>query len=509
MPEDGALLAGVPMSTRFKGYEGFLGLTTLLWLACAHGVRPAPNLAGARVGPFPCANGQSRARTDCAGAPFAACATPGLGSSSGECRATTGRESFRYSVQFTTNQHGVPEPTCTRPVCRELLAAIEGATQSVDFALYGIRSQSSFIDALVAAQARGVTVRGVVDSENADCTKFGYPDTPRLVRALRPGSVICDTGPGFGDIMHNKFLIIDHAKVWTGSTNISDTELGGEYNTDVAVLIGSRELAAIYATEFDEMFRGSFHRRKTDNTVHVLDGSHFTDGSIVKSYFSPTDDARDHAVLPLLASAKKTVDIAMFYFTSQPIAEAILAAKARGVTVRMVLDAGGASHPASKHRQLCAASIEVKTENWGGKSHSKWAVSDHDVPGAAAVVFGSMNWTEAGNVNNDENTLYIRNDGFAAEFHREFERQWADLASVPPCKPVSVEGADSSACSPRNDCTKSCTSGSCCDGVDNDYDRRTDLEEEACACADGIDNDGDGYVDGDDFDCKVVNDLPE
>lgn len=34
-------------------------------------------------------------------------------------------------------------------------------------------------------------------------------------------------------------------KVWTGSTNISDTELGGEYNSDVAALISSYKLAEI------------------------------------------------------------------------------------------------------------------------------------------------------------------------------------------------------------------------------------------------------------------------
>ena len=138
---------------------------------------------------------------------------------------------------------------------------------------------------------------------------------------------------------------------------------------------------------------GLFHKRKTDNTLHVVDGGHFTDGTIVKSYFSPTDHARDNAVIPLVDAATATLDIAMFYFTSQEIADAILAARARGVAVRMVLDAGGAANAYSKHPQLCAAGIAVKTENWGGKSHSKWAVADAGARGRAAVVFGSMNWT--------------------------------------------------------------------------------------------------------------------
>jgi phosphatidylserine/phosphatidylglycerophosphate/cardiolipin synthase-like enzyme len=474
-----------------------------VWLADNAGTE----LAGTRVGPFSCGNGESQSRADCSTAVFGACAAPNLGASSGTCAVGDFPEAFAYSVQFTTNQHGGPEATCRRPVCRELLVALDAAQTSIDFAIYGIRAQSHIIAALASAQNRGVVVRGVVDSENADCTAFSYPDTPALVRGLTAGSVHCDVGGGYSYIMHNKFFVIDGQKVWTGSTNISDTELGGEYNSDVAAILSSYKLAEIYRGEFEEMYTGGlFHKRKTDNTLHAIDAGHFTDGTVVKSYFSPTDQARANAVVPLIDAATATLDIAMFYFTSQEISDAIVAARARGVAVRMVLDAGGAANAYSKHRDLCAAGIAVKTENWGGKSHSKWAVADAGVPGAAAVVFGSMNWTGAGDTENDENTLYVKNGGLSAAFHTEFERQWADLAGVPVCTTVSVEGADSSVCSPATNCSSSCTSGSCCDGLDNDYDGKTDLAEEACGCTGGIDNDNDGYVDLDDWDCKPIDD---
>ena len=474
-----------------------------VWLGDTAGAE----LTGTRVGPFACANGESQSRADCSVAAFGPCAAPNLGASSGTCAPGDFPEPFAYSVKFTTNQHGSPESTCHRPVCQELALAIAGAERSIDFAIYGMRAQPHIIQALVAAQNRGVVVRGVVDSENADCTAFGYPDTPNLIGALAPGSVHCDLGGGFSYIMHNKFFVFDAHKVWTGSTNLSDTELGGEYNSDVAALLTSYKLAEIYRGEFEEMYgAGLFHKRKADNTLHVIDGAHFTDGTTVKSYFSPTDHARDNAVIPLANAATTTLDIAMFYFTSQEIADAILAAKGRGVAVRMVIDASGAGNAYSKHSQLCSAQIGVKTENWGGKSHSKWAVADAGVPGAAAVVFGSMNWTGAGDSDNDENTLYVKNDGFAAAFRAEFERQWADLGAVPPCTSVSAEGADSSVCSPADNCSASCASGSCCDGIDNDYDRKTDLAEEACGCGDGVDNDADGYTDLDDWDCRAIVD---
>jgi phosphatidylserine/phosphatidylglycerophosphate/cardiolipin synthase-like enzyme len=198
---------------------------------------------------------------------------------------------------------------------------------------------------------------------------------------------------------------------------------------------------------------------------------------VVRSYFSPTDHAVANAVLPIIQQASQTLDVAMFFLTSQPIADSLVQAKQRGVAVRLVLDAGGASNSYSKHGQLCNAGIAVKVENWGGKSHSKWVVADAAQPNSAAVVFGSMNFTASGDEQNDENTLYVKNAAFASAFQSEFNRQWSDLTAVPNCTSVSVEGTDSSTCSPRNNCGASCSSGSCCDGLDNDYDGKLDLAE--------------------------------
>ena len=476
--------------------------TDQVWLVDSDAVERA----GTRVGPFACAAGTSQSRIDCSIGAFGACAAHTLGASVGSCTAGDFPEPFTFNLQFTQNQHGRPESSCNRPVCQTLLSALNSAQYSVEFALYGVRSQPAIIDALGAAQNRGVSVRGVVDSESADCTVFGYPDTPALIQALGPGNVVCDVGAGYSYIMHNKFFVIDGTRVWTGSTNVSDTETGGEYNSDVAALIESYRLAEIYTAEFNEMHAGLFHHRKADNTAHVIDSTHYTDGTVVRSYFSPTDHAVANAVLPIIQQASQTLDVAMFFLTSQPIADSLVQAKQRGVAVRLVLDAGGASNSYSKHGQLCNAGIAVKVENWGGKSHSKWVVADAAQPNSAAVVFGSMNFTASGDEQNDENTLYVKNGAFASAFQSEFNRQWSDLTAVPSCTSVSVEGTDSSTCSPRNNCGASCSSGSCCDGLDNDYDGKLDLAEEACACGDGIDNDGDGYIDFDDYDCKNLPD---
>jgi hypothetical protein len=120
----------------------------------------ASSLPNSRVGPFSCSAGAAQAPADCSIAAFSPCGTPNVSTSSGACSAGDVPEAFTYSVKFTMNQHGLPESSCTRPVCQELLAAIDTAETSIDFAIYGIRAQPDIIDALVAAQGRGVAVRG-------------------------------------------------------------------------------------------------------------------------------------------------------------------------------------------------------------------------------------------------------------------------------------------------------------------------------------------------------------
>lgn len=83
-----------------------------------------------------------------------------------------------------------------------------------------------------------------------------------------------------------------------------------------------------------------------------------------------------HAIILAINTADTSLDIAIFYLTSQEIIEAVLASKGRGANVRVIIDATGASNQYSKHDQLCLAGIPVKIENWNDKMHMKALVAD-------------------------------------------------------------------------------------------------------------------------------------
>ncbi len=354
-----------------------------------------------------------------------------------------------YDVYFTDHVNTVvPGATGPKATSQALIAAIDNATTSIDFALYGLGGAEDVLDALVDAVGRGVTVRGVADTSATGY--YSYSDTDLLISSLPAGAVVTDDDDR---IMHNKFFVFDDRYVWTGSGNLSDTGIYWEYNANWSILIDHVQLAAAYKTEFNEMYAGDFHTDKTDNTTHIF--PILSDGTEIRSYFAPTDDAVTNAILPAINGAVSTLDCRIFYFTRTDVRDALIAAHNRGVTVRMIIDASGAESQYSVHEDLRTAGIDVKVENWPGKEHMKALAADNEV-----VILGSQNWTGSGNTDSDENTLYIKNTTLAQAYTTDFNANWA---SIPNTWLAGNPGAES-ANSP----------GTLYDFIDNDHDHLTD-----------------------------------
>ncbi len=263
-----------------------------------------------------------------------------------------------------------------------------------------------------------------------------------------------------GDIMHNKFFVIDGRIVWTGSANISDSGTGG-YNANIALLIDNREVASFYAMEFEQMYTlGLYHQEKKlfrNKFLRTKVGD-----SVVEVSFSPQGDTVETLVRPLIKRANRYIDVSMFFLTHTKLAGDLISAHQRGVNVRVIIDATAASNGYSKHEILRAAGIPVKVENWGGKMHMKATVID-----GRHVIAGSMNWTAAGERKNDENTVIVHDPAIAAEVHRFFNHLWASIPDRWLSGRPDPESRDSST--------------ACWDGVDNDFDGLVDGRDPGCS----------------------------
>lgn len=293
-----------------------------------------------------------------------------------------------------------------------LLNLINNATTSLDMAIYGLNRQS-IVDALIAAHVRGVTVRVVGDDEAATVSYQPY------YQMLTDAGIPIVTDSSLSIIEHNKFLVVDGQIVWTGSTNWTDT--GFTLNANNSVVITDTTLAAVYTTEFSEMWNGNFQGAKTDNTAHLFNYN----GLQLESYFSPTDLVA-FEVWDELAEADETIHFAMFFWTDDLLTNRVIERLGAGVAVNGMFDQLGEANGSSGDEAMCAAGARIGIESSAGKLHDKFAIID--VNGSdPTVILGSYNWTESGAYSNDENTLIIHDATLAQAYYAEWQRLWASI----------------------------------------------------------------------------------
>ena len=339
-----------------------------------------------------------------------------------------------------------PSNACETPICRVLVQKINESQNSIDFAIYGYTKIPAIQKALEKAQQRGVKIRLVydLDKNNANI----YPDTLYLSKIFADNQHDNEQS-----LMHNKFFIFDNKTVLTGSANISNTDMSG-FNSNAVVLIESKNIADIYSQEFEQMFSGKFHKQKSK--IH----SDFSDGDL-RVYFSPKDKAITTQVIPLIDSAQKYVYIPAFLITHKELTQSLINASGRGVSVKLILDATNTHGNHSKFNLLRQKGIQVKTENFAGKLHSKSIIIDD-----LYTIIGSMNFSKSGEGANDENLVIIKNCDIAIFYKTFFQYLWQRIPDKWLKYNARAESFDSV--------------GSCSDGVDNDFDGKIDKADEGC-----------------------------
>lgn len=138
----------------------------------------------------------------------------------------------------------------------------------------------------------------------------------------------------------------------------------------------------------------------------------------IEVYFSPNGGA-EQAVVRAIKDAEKSIDIAMYYFTSNEITWVVVEAHEKGRAIRVYLDESQRTEECSKSRFLAERGIPVRFEKGGGLMHNKFAVIDGQV-----LITGSFNWTASAEERNDGNLLIIGDAALAKVFAGKFEEYW-------------------------------------------------------------------------------------
>jgi phosphatidylserine/phosphatidylglycerophosphate/cardiolipin synthase-like enzyme len=123
-------------------------------------------------------------------------------------------------------------------------------------------------------------------------------------------------------------------------------------------------------------------------------------------------------------AAQTSIHIASFEFDLTPVAQALIAAKQRGVDVRWVTDdEQGLEADAEPDRGQLAmlqnAGIEIRSDTRSALMHNKFWIFDGQI-----VWTGSTNITESAIFKQDNNTIVIQSPELAAIYENEFQEMW-------------------------------------------------------------------------------------
>lgn len=310
----------------------------------------------------------------------------------------------------------LPQQRPPSPLLDALLADIDAARGSVDLAAFDL-DLADVTDALLRAQARRVDVRVVVDSENLETPEVSE-QAGRLQRAGIP--IQFDRREGF---MHDKIVILDRAVVWTGSWNVTENDTFRNNNN--MLRLASRQVAAEYTREFEQMFGGRFGKGKTSagSRSRVRVGA-----SRVTALFSPADGVAND-VLGAVRAAKSSIHFMAFSYTAKPIAEAMIARSEAGILVRGVVETQNATGSGAAFGSLRASGIDVLLDGNCYILHHKAIIIDERI-----VITGSYNFTNSAERDNDENLVIVDDPRLARAYLDEFDRVYAQAREPSRCR---------------------------------------------------------------------------
>lgn len=149
----------------------------------------------------------------------------------------------------------------------------------------------------------------------------------------------------------------------------------------------------------------------------------------------------DKSLYRIIRGARRTLDVAFYDLADEDVAEAFIAAKRRGVKVRVVTDSDNmvdieSARPRESLRMLKAAGIPVKEDKRSAIMHQKIVIADRQ-----HVWTGSTNATVRSLYQHNNNAVLVRSEALANIYTRVFEQYQGGFFGPPGELQQLVDGA--------------------------------------------------------------------
>lgn len=169
----------------------------------------------------------------------------------------------------------------------------------------------------------------------------------------------------------------------------------------------------------------TFHREPVEHTTEILEN--------------------------LIRSANRTIHLAMYIFTSDPLAKALIEAHKNGVKVAVIIDHSMKNSSGTKIYILHQSGISVRVHDSGTMHHKlclidvpfdkkkpiqpsvkKPPFSGIRIPEKGVTITGSLNWTRDALLSNEENFLVTTNKAVGEQSYRVFTKLWEASKAIDP-----------------------------------------------------------------------------
>jgi len=147
----------------------------------------------------------------------------------------------------------------------------------------------------------------------------------------------------------------------------------------------------------------------------------------------------DGPLVDAIGAARLSIDVAAYSISLNSVRNALINAHERGVTVRVVMESNNMDR--SDVQRMIEAGIPIIGDNRAGLMHDKFIVIDR-----SEVWVGSMNYTDSGTYEDNNNMIRIHStkiaENYAVEFNEMFEDNMfgPDIVAQTPNPSVTLDG---------------------------------------------------------------------
>jgi phosphatidylserine/phosphatidylglycerophosphate/cardiolipin synthase-like enzyme len=332
--------------------------------------------------------------------------------------------------------------------CRDILIRlIRGEHVGIDVAFWFMEDQW-YANELIAKWRAGVPVRVLVDSR----ANAVYPKNITILDMLRSAGIPMRERFTSG-ILHWKMMLFSGQNTvqFSGANYTPDAwgpmalPLYSNYTDEAIFFTDKPSIVASFRTRYDDLWVNTTLYRNYANitTPARVHGTFAIDPEL---NFAPWEPYAARAVQRYNAETQK-IDVTMYRITDRKHTDAIIAARNRGIPIRLITEPKQYRDPARLWHswnvdRLYMAGIAIRHRKHAGLNHQKTII----LYGQQLSINGSSNWTESSDDEQEEHNIFTRDAAMFQWFIDQFERKWNNESGVletepfvplPPAQPKS------------------------------------------------------------------------